>query len=1637
MRNILIIFVFILTGVISLSAQKIINGQVVHGNEWIDYSKTYYKINLTEDGIYKVSKAELESIGFPTNTPMSDYKLMHLGTEVAISTSTDGVPSNNDYFIFYGKKNRSEVDKFVYKEDNMMLNPEYSIVSDQSAYFLTIDNSSNLRVNTETSNVNSSSSFENHVWAQNILLNTSHLFKPTYDGGNLIKKSNMDKAEGYANKRSPRYTKTLSLNNYIDLNIASDIETRANTNHGPNYSNNNHQVSLKLNGTEVLNSTYGDYNIISYTKSMVTGDKLNLEIANEQNRISVAYCKVTYPRDLNLGEVSQEKIWVKAGDARNFELNTSTENVKIFVPQLNKIINPVKLSSSKIGFELPALTKTTELIIYVDGSLTNANVAAGRKYTDFTKVNPNYIIITHPSLNTTGSIDKYTEYRSSSAGGGFKPLVIDVTELYDQYAYGVDRHFASIRNFSNYIRKFYDAKSMFFLVGKGVQYSQYRTENQIEKSLKLLVPTFGDPSSDTQLFCDFDSPVPFFSVGRLAAERPEHVDDYLSKMIENEANINNGQTREERYWMKNILHMSGGGDADYKIIESKLANLEQVIENSKLGGDVTTYYKFSSDIVSNYGAKALPKINSGLAILTFFGHGGVVGTDFKIVDPINFSNQGKLPIVISFGCYSGNCNTSSTGISEDYIKTKNVGGAAFIATSSTSYASDLETLGKQIYGNYGGDFYGKRLGPTLKSAIAKAFGNSSKRSLITTLQQTILHGDPAYRLYASEGSDYILDYASAKVSPETVYKTTQNIDFCVDLLNIGSNTAQNVDVRLELRDENNAVLSTKTITVPAPALSKQLCQSFDISGLDLVGQYKIWAEINPERKNIENPNPDAFNNNVLKDQSGQQGFAFDVISNDIFPTYPEEFSIVNTRDVELVSTSFEAFDDKNNYIIQVDTIPTFDSPYLMTKNVNNTYLPVKQSITLLDIEDQVYYWRIKFANREKWTSSSFVYNSTSGPGWNQSHYGQYAKGTFTQMSINEDGQLVLDSYVSQLEVVNRQGSVRYYKDGRQMDASYFNNVSEGFCMIVINPLFGFGRFNMGFQSYTPQGPPITSIYEYKDYSLEEQQKLIEDAEDQVNKGFTVVIMSMRKRPTSKYSVELLEELYNSGEGLFKFFEEKGATRFKELIETPQLPYIFVFNKEKVISEVVGESINSGVSSLFSTTPKFKEGTMDLSSLKNVKNYSKFIWKSEENDSKKDQTIVYLIGIDTNGKEEILKTYETEGVYDISDINAKQYPHLKLQYYAKDVNPRTPTAPTKLRILYEGLPDLVLERTTQNFEPKYNEGQIISIPVKVSNYSSFDANGLFDISYTTTDSQNNNTTKAKSYNGLPKGRSVTIPFEISTLNQNGIYQLSIEANAEKNISEINYFNNKGKLTYEVVGDKIAPSIDVTFDGQYIAAEEIVSPTPRIKIVLTDNNQNQLLQDKEGIVARIIDPNGVEIILNENNTIFTPATSKNNNQATLEINPELLTDGIYTLEVVGKDKSGNQAGKNSYTITFRVINKQSVSNVYNYPNPFSTSTQFIFTLTGKELPSSMVIRVYSISGKIVREITAEELGSLKTGINKTEYKWNGTDEYGNKLASGVYFYKVTTKNAQSKDYELFKTPNDVTLFKNGFGKLVIIR
>ena len=90
----------------------------------------------------------------------------------------------------------------------------------------------------------------------------------------------------------------------------------------------------------------------------------------------------------------------------------------------------------------------------------------------------------------------------------------------------------------------------------------------------------------------------------------------------------------------------------------------------------------------------------------------------------------------------------------------------------------------------------------------------------------------------------------------------------------------------------------------------------------------------------------------------------------------------------------------------------------------------------------------------------------------------------------------------------------------------------------------------------------------------------------------------------------------------------------------------------------------------------------------------------------------------------------------------------------------------------------------------------------------------------------------------------------------------------------------------------------------------------------------------------------------------------------------------------------------TDTFDKLEYYEDLNSGNYPNPFNPETNISFSL---KKDSSVELTIFNIKGEKVKKLVSDYLNK-----GNHSYKWNGTDNYGNSVSSGVYFYKISTES-----------------------------
>jgi hypothetical protein len=96
--------------------------------------------------------------------------------------------------------------------------------------------------------------------------------------------------------------------------------------------------------------------------------------------------------------------------------------------------------------------------------------------------------------------------------------------------------------------------------------------------------------------------------------------------------------------------------------------------------------------------------------------------------------------------------------------------------------------------------------------------------------------------------------------------------------------------------------------------------------------------------------------------------------------------------------------------------------------------------------------------------------------------------------------------------------------------------------------------------------------------------------------------------------------------------------------------------------------------------------------------------------------------------------------------------------------------------------------------------------------------------------------------------------------------------------------------------------------------------------------------------------------------------------------------------------------------------------NFPNPFNQGTTIEFDLPS---PSEVSVKIYDIQGRLVR-ILAENESYPFTSQDSPEYlEWNGKNQHGKKVASGLYLCHFSVKNKMTG--ETFSDTQKIVLIK----------
>lgn len=1639
------------------------------GNEWIDYNKDYYKIKITADGMYRVSAGVLQQAGVNVNSiNTSGIQVFNQGKEVPIQVETSG--GTLSYVQFYAKKNRGEFDVNCYNDVSHHFNEEYSLYSDTAAYFLTWGNTPSTKHYTTLG-----ANLSNIPAKEPFFMHTSKLvYTSTWNKGltwlihtELLTKSTFEEGEGFGSTLQQAFNLTVpTAHPYFNGPNATGAFKAFIPDQGA------HTFNIKSGS-----STYATHNITNWTTDKFTaslprsiiqsgGTSLALQGANSTDKAYISYAEITYAREFNFDGNYIFPFTMPAHSNRKYiELdnvnNTNANQNKFYLYDLSNSLRIqcfYDAANTRLLTDLTPSAQEREFVLVNEGNSNSyINVLAVtpitfRNFASSIFSPTNYVIITHPSLrrNSAGGnpIFEYRAYRQSMAGGNYVTAEITIQELYDQFAYGITLHPLAIRHFAHFIKQNWINPEYLYLIGKGRVYRDIRNN-----TFNALIPTFGHPPSDHVLVASINSDEPVIPIGRLSASTGDQVSTYLQKIKDVESERMAPQTLADRGWTKNILHLGGGKDSDeQRIIRSRLNGMETIIENPSYGGYVQSFFKTSTNPIQAAQSSYLDSlINSGISMLTFFGHSSANSFDFNLDHPQNYSNYKKYPLIMALGCYGGTMFEQNPLISEDFIFEPRAGAGVFLASSSAAALEALNRFSLQFYQGISTIHYSEGAAKSVKRAIG-ALENAPNYSTVNQMvcHYMTYHGDPAYKVSTATHPDYYIDRSLISHSPDIVTEQMNTFNLEIDVYNIGRavDTVFNIKVERIFPDGTTAFVTSQQVI--APYYNTMFTVPVPI-GTNSLGINKFNIYVDSDNDVDERPNPSAENNNDVIQ------YTIAILSDAIVPVSPYEFAIVPDAPITLKASTGNAFAVSQTYALQIDTTEYFNSPLMQQTTITQVGGLVEWVPNMSYLDSTVYYWRVSVDSTNAsvgytWAGSSFIYIDGSYPGWNQSHFFQYLKDDHTNIYIEEPDRKF--KYINSIQEVSvttaktptilHPENVAVYFNGSKIDKCRCPN-KNGIYVSVIEPgTLNFwqnpGNSTLYGAINCDQAARISSTFLFETNGLNAA-----NVRDSLENFIANVI------PNDHYV--LVYTLNNAlpiswSPSLINTFKDEGVWYIDDWINnstpTSSPPWATFFKKGDTTYTHKVSVLAANENDILTLSGPLEENWyqgFQTSTLIGPANYWGAMYWDHDN-MPNDEVNVEVYGLDINQNTRTLLVGPTTNLSEsLTAIDPVQYPYLELVWNTLDsVNKTTPQL-KYWRVTADMVPEAALrpELFVSLDSSCIQQGQEIKLEIAMENISPIDMDSMlikFEI-------LGSGLVEYVRLDSLRTADTLHASVQFPTVNLQGSnHLLLVEMNPNSDQPEQYHFNNIGLAPFKVLQDGINPILDVTFDGVHILNKDIVSGTPEIVITLSDENQYLGLDDLEDfslLIRHPSFPNG-EMLLSPATTDmqFYPADPSKldiENKAKIIIHPDLRSDGIYTLFVSAADKSGNNSGQLSYSVDFEVINKPSISNLLNYPNPFSTSTQFVFTLTGRELPNYMKIQILTVTGKVVREITQDELGTLRIGTNRTEYAWDGKDEYGDQLANGVYLYRVITKR-DGADYEKYSNRTDY-MFRQGFGKMYLMR
>jgi len=794
----------------------------------------WYRIVLSDNGIYKISGTELKEAGFNAGNVASNEVHMYYGggrtlktkqhiitaddfREIAIKIKdidNDGIIDTNDEIIFYGEA----LSRFILETGNAR--PEYQnypyaeIGEGENVYWLVVSDQGIPKRMESTGEIQSENITPNTTYRELIHIEPEKYLE-WVDENNI--RSGIQWYWEAISKETERFSfnapgRVLSDSVIVRLGFRDGMSIV--TLHGHKTINlyRKHELGIKVNN-ETFNRSidtgetkYIDillHNPIKSENNII--DIWRKNVSSEEN-IRLDWLELNYEREIILNNNKLEYFKAGKGSPEMFAVsNATTSSIEIYDTtdpfHVQEVVNSLYDHSSKtITFQSTIPDgKTCRYTLSAPGNYLNVSSISKKTRTNLRSSNngADYIIITHKNFKDQAV--KLANWRShDSKVDPLTTMVVDVDDIYDEFGWGVFDP-AAIRDFLDFAWEYYNPRVRYccFL---GDTTSKYKnlSENQIGKNF---VPTYtavdfnkGLTTDDYFTWFDFFR-IPYLAIGRLCVNDKESANILVEKIIEYESNPENGIWHNRILWIADDEYVfQGAADASNSIFTFNNEDLDsgdyvpKSFDRKKL---LLIEYPLNNLRKPEATEDLLTAINDGYLMVNFIGHGNndVLAHEHILRgsrDIERFNNGEKQPLFLAFSCSVGEFDRpDNISLAEMLHLRKNGGCIAVIAAARFTYNNSNINLNKSFYKN----LFDQEKNPDYRIGLALQLGktihNTDKNSYLYAL-----FGDPATRLMCSR-------YSFNVAEVDTIYRL------------------QKIDIHGNIKDNSNNVPYDGTLYIKA------------------------------------------------------------------------------------------------------------------------------------------------------------------------------------------------------------------------------------------------------------------------------------------------------------------------------------------------------------------------------------------------------------------------------------------------------------------------------------------------------------------------------------------------------------------------------------------------------------------------------------------------------------------------------------------------------------------------------------------------------------------------------------------------------------------------------------------------------